>query len=177
MTYVYQGIESEFDVAAGLKAGRDVIGLPFEHQGRNAELALDCSGLLLHMYHASGWKALAPEITYITNYNRISSWKDILRFLNAEAYRISIADVLPLDLLLVHFTNTPIPQHFAMVTEVKGSIIYIIHTHHVMPEVKEHHLSSDMYERIHSVWRVKGRVVNDPLAPVSPVSPGEEGVI
>lgn len=164
--------ESQYDVEAAIQAGRDVIGTPFEHQGRTVETGLDCSGLMLLMMHAGGWVARNPEVTYTTDYSRHGSWRNILKGLQCEGYQIALEDAVPMDLILIHWSDHDLPQHFAMVTDRTKDGLYVIHTHHSMPVVKEHRLSDELLPKINSVWRFYGWVLNDPLMPVSPVSQG-----
>jgi hypothetical protein len=145
-----------YDLDRGIARGRELIGVPYLHQGRDPQRGLDCSGLLLQMLYATGWEPLEPEWTQVENYGRISSWKNIEKFLNIEAKPIEYHDLMPMDLILMHFTVTPIPQHFGVVTEWLYGYPYIIHTHHAMPVVKECRFDDTLRTHAHSYWRIRG---------------------
>lgn len=150
-----------FDVDAAIREGRDCIGVPFLHQGRNPLVGLDCSGLTLRMLEAGGWTPLHPEITLRTDYRRVGSWREIAASIGKETYQIEMDWVKPMDILIFKWEGHDYPQHFAPVTMV-AERIRIIHTHHVLGTVAEHDVDESLMNLVYGAARFHGRFDFDP---------------
>lgn len=107
---------------------RALIGVPFQHQGRDPEEGLDCVGSILNVFLKNGWLPLNEETLLLRDYERIPDGKTLQTYLEIEAYPIPFEEILPADIALMQYNDQP--QHVALFSDPppgRGDSPYIIH--------------------------------------------------
>jgi len=130
---------------AVIAAGRQCLGTPFRHQGRQPGRGLDCVGVI-------AWIArdLGLSDYDVTNYSRLPQGRDIFRHLGkAGLAEIPMRSAQPGDILVMRFESDP--QHLALLTD-RG----ILHAYLSQGAVVEHGLDETWRARIVSAFQFPG---------------------
>lgn len=126
-------------------AARKYLGVRWVHQGRSRVRGLDCLGLVVVTM-----QDLGLEVEDCTAYRRLPDDKKLLRMVDAQMDKVALEDMLPGDVLLMHFKDRlRSPYHFAILDE-DG---YMIHGYAPARQVVRVPVA-DWIENIHSVYRV-----------------------
>jgi cell wall-associated NlpC family hydrolase len=127
-----------------IDAARACVGTPFQHQGRQPGLGLDCAGLLVVALAAVGFAALDR-----TDYGRRPFGGELEAMLEAQPLlvRVPIPEMRPADILLMRIKRDP--QHLALLA---GDTI--IHAWEDCGKVAEHRLDTRWRQRIVRVYRI-----------------------
>ena len=134
---------------------RELLGAPFAHQGRNPELGVDCIGVIVWPLKQLGYTPRDPALLETANYRHYPNPDVLLAAFQQEAGEIAFEDAQPGDILMMTLEQRVIPQHVALVSQIREGVLYIIHTRETTPVVVEHHLDDDSRAHVHSVWRLK----------------------
>ena len=122
---------------------RECLGTPYEHQGRQIGVALDCAGLVAHILDG-----LNLPYNDMRGYPR-TPYKGMLKAaLDKEPSLERIHTLEPDCILLLRITRDP--QHLALFT---GDTI--IHSYLTAEKVTEHGLSDSWKKRIVAMYRIK----------------------
>ena len=128
-----------------IAAARTCVGIPFQHQGRQPGLGLDCAGLLV-----VALRTLRLDPLDRTDYGRNPHGGALEAMLDAQPllFRVPIQEMRPADVLLMRFKTDP--QHLALFA---GETI--IHAYESAGKVAEHRLDTRWRARIVRVYRVQ----------------------
>lgn len=124
-------------------AARELIGMPFRHQGRAHSGKTDCAGVACHVA-----ARLGIEYADQGDYPRLPGGGRLEAALDGQPglVRVASADMQAGDLLLMRFSGEP--QHIAIYT---GSTI--VHAYERVGKVVEHGLDAAWRRRIVRVYR------------------------
>lgn len=125
---------------------RTWLGTPFHHQGRIKGVAADCAGVI---------EGVARHFGFVTvgqipaNYSHQPDGGTMRKVLRETMDEISVADILPADVLLFAFDLDP--QHVAMVTDLG-----ILHSYSQVKRCIETSLDQTWRNRIRGAYRFRG---------------------
>ena len=129
-----------------IASARELLGLPFRHQGRSPSGKVDCAGVICHVAARSG-------IPYLdqTGYPRQPGGSRLENALDNQPSlsRVPISQMAAGDILLMRFDGEP--QHLALYTGEN-----IIHAYETMGKVVEHALTDTWRRRIVRAYRFAG---------------------
>lgn len=106
---------------------RALVGTPFEHQGRQPGVGIDCIGVVMHVAHTLGITDYDR-----TNYGRSPHTDELERALDMLFVRKTGGPAVG-EIALFKFRNERVPQHVAIVTDTG-----IIHAHASFGRCVEH---------------------------------------
>ena len=126
-----------------IAAARELLDMPFRHQGRASSGKTDCAGVICHVAEAHG----LPYADQ-TNYPRMPGSGRLEAALDEQPCltRVPVSTRQAGDVLLMKFAGDP--QHLAIFT---GSTI--IHAYETVGKVAEHRLDEAWERRIVRVYR------------------------
>lgn len=129
-----------------IEVAKSYLKTPFVHQGRTRGVGLDCAGFIVVTCQDLG----LPIIDEF-GYSRLPSNGLLERVCDSQsiAYKVSITQIEPADILLMKFINQP--QHLAIYT---GNSI--IHSWEQPGMVCEHSLNDLWRSRIVGAYRLQG---------------------
>ena len=104
--------------AAAVNRARELLGVPWVHQGRNPSLGLDCVGLLVECAKAADVAADVPS-----DYPRVVDPQIIVDHLDQYCISIPYAEMQAGDILLMRWRT--VPQHVGLYTGNN----YMIHSY------------------------------------------------
>lgn len=126
-----------------IAAARELLDMPFRHQGRAPTGKTDCAGVACHV-------AASHSLSYVdqTDYPRQPGGGHLESTLDSQPclVRVPLSDKRAGDMLLMRFAGDP--QHLAIFT---GSTI--IHAYETVGKVAEHRLDEAWERRIVRVYR------------------------
>ena len=146
-----------------LAAARELIGIPYQHQGRMPRL--DCAGVLVIVGRRVG-----ERVRDYLSYTKKPNPRHLVKHLQANLNEIDPRDVGPGDWLLVYASEKRkkrnIPQHLIMVTDGPDTVHArgMLHCREdtgaadFSGRVVEHGWGKPWSDRIHSAWRYRGLV-------------------
>lgn len=132
------------DKQALIESARELIGVPFVHEGRSLS-GLDCYGLLIVLGTRHG-----IPVPIERGYGLRPSARHMRLRLEQYARRVPLAEIALADILHIKFANEP--QHLALVSLV--SPLMIIHADAVVGRVVEHRIDAEWRSKIRGVYRV-----------------------
>ena len=126
-----------------IAAARELVGMPFRHQGRAHTGKTDCAGVACHVAARNG-----IEYNDQGDYPRLPGGGRLESALDGQPHlvRVAAADMQSGDLLLMRFSGEP--QHLAIYT---GNTI--VHAYERVGKVVEHGMDSAWRRRIVRVYR------------------------
>jgi len=126
-----------------IAAARELLDMPFRHQGRASSGKTDCAGVICHVAESHG----LPYADQ-TNYPRLPGSGRLESALDDQPclIRVPVSTRQAGDVLLMKFAGDP--QHLAIFT---GSTI--IHAYETVGKVAEHRLDEAWERRIVRVYR------------------------
>lgn len=134
---------------------RKLIGVPFAHQGRNREVAIDCIGLLVSVA-----KVLAIPHQDSLDYKRHPKKESLPKGLRGaglieleDASTAGPGDVLTFFVMRQRF---PYPRHVGILTELPDGRTGLIHTWSEVGGVVEHGFARPWTDNIAGAWRFPG---------------------
>ncbi len=131
-------------------AARCALKTPFRHQGRVPGLALDCAGLLVHVFRALGLphndEMGYPRNPYDGQLEKILDAQPALR-------RIDLAEADAGDVLVMRIVKAP--QHVAIHAGCISGHAYIIHGSELHGGVVEHRLDELWRARVIRAYRME----------------------
>lgn len=127
---------------AAVNRARQLLGLPWVHQGRNPELGIDCAGLVIESGLAAGVPVVAPA-----DYGRVVHPSVLIDSLRRYCNEVDKTDLQPGDVLLMAWRR--VPQHLG----VYIGNDFFIHAYEKQGVV-EQQLIPFWRERIVSVYRI-----------------------
>jgi cell wall-associated NlpC family hydrolase len=129
-----------------IAAARELLEMPFRHQGRSPSGKTDCAGVICHV-------AARNNIQHEdqNDYPRLPGGSRLEAALDGQEYlvRVPIANIQAGDVLLMKFTGDP--QHLGLYTGEN-----IIHAYESVGKVVEHGLTADWQRRIVRAYRFVG---------------------
>lgn len=132
------------DRAAMVAAARRMLGVPFQHAGRNKN-GVDCVGLLILASREAGI-FIADDTSYSTVVNADYLWRRLL----TSCTQIEQADAGIGDVVLFKINGSA--QHVAMITEVEPRLS-IIHSFQTLGRVVEHEFDRHWLGRVAGYFR------------------------
>lgn len=129
-----------------IRYARELLDMPFRHQGRAPSGKTDCAGVICHVASRGG---VAHEDQ--SDYPRLPGGGRLEAALDAQPClaRVQLADVRPGDVLLMRFGRDP--QHLGIFT---GNSL--IHAYEPMGRVVEHGIDALWRRRAVRAYRFKG---------------------
>ena len=125
------------------------LNTPYKHQGRSRR-GCDCVGLPLALA-----AELGIEVEDYRRYGRLPVSAMLVEKCRAYAHEIERDAYKPGDLVLMTWgKDRDRPHHFAIVTEMAGGDIGIIHSHSRVGKVVEHVLDATWRRRITHAFRI-----------------------
>lgn len=125
------------------------LGTPFQHQGCLKGVACDCIGLVKGVGLALGlvdYDPTSPQAQAFASYSMMPDSKRMRQGLATWLLPISVAEVLPADILFMAWTREP--QHVALRTD-HG----IIHSYSSVGKVVEHAFDESWQRRVVAAYR------------------------
>lgn len=104
-----------------VEAARELIRLPFVHQGRSDETGADCVGILKAIAEKIGYPY---EITDKVTYKRVPSYKDLLEHLRANMKEIKLSKVGVGDVILMRPPGSRQPMHVAICSSTESDSLH-----------------------------------------------------
>lgn len=132
-------------------AARAYLGTPFQHQGRQKGIGVDCAGLVLGTAHD-----LAMTDFAVSAYSRVSTDNEVMRVFTEELHMtpIAFADAQAGDVLHIVFMVDNKPQHHTAIATGEGTMI---HAYSLSPhKVIEHRIDALWRSRIRGAYRFPG---------------------
>ena len=129
-----------------ISAARELLGMPFRHQGRAPTGKTDCAGVICHVASRNN----IPHDDQ-NDYPRMPGGSRLEAALDGQDYlvRVPVAQIQPADVLLMKFAGDP--QHLAIFTG--GNII---HAYESVGKVVEHGMTAEWRRRIVRAYRFVG---------------------
>ena len=129
-----------------ISAARELLGMPFRHQGRAPTGKTDCAGVICHVAARN-----AIEHDDQSDYPRLPRGARLESALDGQGalVRISLSDISPGDVLLMRFGRDP--QHLAITTGTS-----IIHAYAPTGRVVEHGFTDEWKNRVVRAYRFVG---------------------
>lgn len=126
-----------------IAAARELLGMPFRHQGRAPTGKTDCAGVICHVAESHG----LPYADQ-TDYPRLPGKGRLESALDEQPclMRVPVSTMAAGDVLLMNFTGDP--QHLGVYT---GNSL--IHAYETVGKVVEHGLTEQWKRRIVRVYR------------------------
>jgi hypothetical protein len=108
-------------------AARELIGVPYLHQGRDTRTGIDCVGLLVLIGQKIGYE----EIHDLADYRRVPSSSTLLEFLNKNLEEVPLNEIQAGDFLLLTLGGRK-ARHTAVISSLqidlaKGKEPMLIH--------------------------------------------------
>jgi cell wall-associated NlpC family hydrolase len=130
---------------------REVLGTPYQHQGRIGHLALDCAGVPAHVA-----RRLEMDFTDVTRYGRQPVPHEMKAALDGALQRVPLEQLQIGDVVWIRFEKEP--QHLAILGDHPNGGFTLIHAYNAagFKEVIEHRLDAKWRARIHAAWRFHG---------------------
>jgi cell wall-associated NlpC family hydrolase len=129
-----------------IAAARELLEMPFRHQGRSPSGKTDCAGVIVHV-------AARNNIPHDdqNDYPRLPGGSRLETALENQDYlaRVPVAQIQAGDVLLMKFAGAP--QHLGLFTGEN-----IIHAYESVGKVVEHRLSDEWKRRIVRAYRFVG---------------------
>lgn len=128
---------------------REYVNTPFQHQGRMKGKSCDCIGLPLLVAEELGLKDMHGVPIHgfdVRDYSAIPTDAKIKEGCDARLPSKPVKDIKPGDVVLMRFTG--VPCHSAIITEIPGQGLGVIHAYNPAGKVVEHILSKDFRDRI-----------------------------
>jgi len=123
-----------------VKEARDLLGAPWQHQGRTA-LGIDCTGLVIVSALHAGWNPVDGMRVLHLNYRNTPNDDSLERALAKEGVRVPVDELRLADVVLFHLKPCPHPFHVGLVSQFVGDVPYVIHADATAKKVVEHALS------------------------------------
>lgn len=134
---------------------RELLGVPYVHQGRDPALGVDCIGVIVWPLKQLAYVPRDPALFEEHSYRRYPDPALLLAAFRAEADQIEIDDARAGDIFLMTLERRMMPQHVALVSQIRDGVPYIIHTRETTPTVVEHWLDPESRSHVYSAWRLK----------------------
>ena len=133
---------------------REMLGVRFAHQGRNAAEGLDCLGFLLVVAERAGirFHGKSPWVHDRRDYGAKPDTLVLQSALARALTPVDKKDTQLADILLLYVANRP--QHLALITDYKNTEFGMIHAYAPARKVVEHHLDARWQQAIARVYRL-----------------------
>jgi len=130
---------------------RELLGTPWQHQGRVGGLALDCAGVPVYV-----GKKLGVSLEDFTNYGRLPVPIEMKAALDKNLIRVGKNEMQLGDVAWIRFDRAP--QHLALIGNYLYGGFTLIHAYNGagLNRVVEHRLDDMWLARIVGVWRYPG---------------------
>lgn len=126
-----------------IATARECLDTPFVHQGRIVGKALDCAGVVVHVFNRFGYHVAQPQsYSRLPNNAMLEYWADRQTFLKRETTPQAG------DILLMYFTGEP--QHVAVFTGEN-----LIHAYESIGRTVEHRMDDKWRKRIVRAYRFR----------------------
>ena len=125
---------------------KELLGLPWVHQGRNPNLGLDCAGLCIEVLRTSGVIIDAPA-----DYGRAANPEKMQYII--DTYCDKVSHPMGGDFLLIKFRHTP--RHLGIVIDKKT----MIHSYENKGVIVQE-LNRFWTDRIVGIYRIKPKFIN-----------------
>ena len=129
-------------------AGRSWLDTPFVHEARLKGVGVDCAGVIIGVAREVGLSDYD-----ISGYGRVPEPARMRGELDANMDRITLAEILPGDVLWCRIERDP--QHLALITEIEPEV-KILHSYQSVGRCVEHRLDEAWRRRIVAVFRFRG---------------------
>lgn len=123
---------------------RELIGTPFQHQGRKKGVGIDCAGVPIYVLNR-----LNITDFNVFDYPRLPNGR-MLEIIEQNCQKIS----LQTGALVVYRVSTQ-PQHVGIVSEYRGDL-GLIHAWDIAKEVVEHRLPEEWNSRLIGYYSLPG---------------------
>ncbi len=101
-----------------ISAARELIGVPYLHQGRNVRTGIDCVGLLVLIGQIIGYE----EIHDLADYRRVPSSSTLLEFLKRNLDEISLEQIQAGDFVLMTLGGRK-ARHTAVISSLETDLV------------------------------------------------------
>ena len=155
--YTYVGQLSEKRQVV-IDTARELIGVPFLHQGRDPSKGLDCAGVII----IPSSKVMSKTVHDLSGYNRRPDGQQLVQCIESQAGKRKAKNkMIPGDIALFAVGNNR--QHLGMVG-IKNGDLTIIHAVDVPKGRKyrnaggvvEHRVDDEIYQKIICVYEIPG---------------------
>lgn len=134
-------------VAEVIAAARELLGVPYHHQGRNPVAGLDCVGLAVVVA-----QRLGIAVADVTGYPMTGNGDLLLRSLGAQYRRVPVEEAEPSDLIACRIRPGGRATHMGILTD-RAEGLGLLHTYARAGKVVEHGFVSPWTERTVAVYR------------------------
>jgi cell wall-associated NlpC family hydrolase len=138
---------------------RTLLGVRFRHQGRNAELGVDCLGLIIYVAKRLHLRCKNGTLLFQhdnRSYSKIPDGALLLEHLTRYLVIKPVLEMREGDIALIHYDKNP--QHLAIITHYNNSIPLqhgLIHAFAPARKVVEHHLDDSWKQKITHIFSIE----------------------